>query len=614
MKILIGSDEYGVDGGGKALACFQLAELFTGDSNSVAIALLSDNAGGASGNLDRNENVVVWDGFYKDLPVASGGYDGLLQFRIRNQYLSKKLTELASAWEPDICLSFGVSQSSEIMAFVAGILNIPLVISLRGSEVNLSIGDSQKSAELRSNFASAAAIVGLSQELIFKAKYLIGKNNNPRYFVIPNHIQFNLEIRERSFPVNACVLGCGARYLNEKKGILSLFHAIRRLVLDEPDIHWELELAGEIDTDLSTIYEDALLDLGIHDHVRFLGYLSREKFKNHIRTWDIYIQASVCEAFSNSVLEAIEVGTPFLISDSGYFAEILKHDAPQHVMSAVDPFSISKSIRRLREHLLKGNSDSLRTKAISSLNQNIVMNQWRGVWSSLIKPSVSPKVINDDFVLSLVLHDIGGLAFSGINVPEDVLETFVLKVQKRGFKLCSARDYWNADKKDNLIICTFDDSYSGVAEFGLPTFTQYGFSATVFVITDQIGLTNNWNFKDPVIRKHLDMSSLKNLARAGWEIGSHGKTHQNLLRLTEVEMVEEIEGAKTLLQDNFGEIESYAYPYGSFNIIAEELVKKHHSSAFALETGGQHPFIDRYKLRRYTLREIDEILSRMEKI
>ncbi len=614
MRILIGSNEYGVNGGGKALACFQLATLFAEDSNSVAIALLSDTSSSASSSIDSSENVLVWDGFYKDLPIAAGGHDSTLRFRIRNQYVSKRLIDLSSAWKPDLCLSFGVSQSSEIMAFIAETLNVPLVISLRGSEVNLSIGDSQRSAELRSNLANAGAIVGLSQELISKAKYLIGKNHNPHLFVIPNHIQSDLEFRNRSNALDVFVLGCGARYLNEKKGILSIFYAIHRLVLEEPDIHWELELAGKIDTDLSAIYEDTLIDLGIQKHVKFLGYLSRENFKKQMRNWDIYIQASVCEAYSNSVLEAIEVGTPVLISDSGYFAEILKHDGPHHIMSAVDPVSISKSIRRLREHLLKGDDDSLRMKAISSLSPNIVMNQWRNVMSSVLEPSASPKVINSDFVLSLVLHDIGGEVFSGINVPQEALQKLVLKVQRSGFKLCSVRDYWQAKDKDNLIICTFDDGYLGVAEYGLPIFSTCGFSATVFVITNQIGLTNSWNFKDPVIRKHLDMSSLKKLCTAGWEIGSHGKTHQNLLRLTGLEMVEEIEGAKALLQKNFGEIESFAYPYGAHNIIAEEIVKKHHTTAFALETGGQHPIIDRIKLRRYALREIDQILSRMEKI
>src|SRR5262245_41977104 len=44
----------------------------------------------------------------------------------------------------------------------------------------------------------------------------------------------------------------------------------------------------------------------------------------------------------------------------------------------------------------------------------------------------------------------------------------------------------------NLVAITFDDGFRSAYEYGLPVLQCYGFTATVFLVTDYCGKTNSW--------------------------------------------------------------------------------------------------------------------------
>ncbi len=92
----------------------------------------------------------------------------------------------------------------------------------------------------------------------------------------------------------------------------------------------------------------------------------------------------------------------------------------------------------------------------------------------------------------------------------------------------------------------------------MPIMNEYGFTATVFVCTEYIGKSNDWNFKDKTKRTHLSFNELMTLQHNGWEIGSHGVTHQSLLKLNDKEIDIELIESKKILENVFGPIMSYA--------------------------------------------------------
>jgi peptidoglycan/xylan/chitin deacetylase (PgdA/CDA1 family) len=115
--------------------------------------------------------------------------------------------------------------------------------------------------------------------------------------------------------------------------------------------------------------------------------------------------------------------------------------------------------------------------------------------------------------------------------------------------------------------------------------------------------------KDPIERKHLSIKKLEGLQKAGWEIGSHGANHINMKRLPEGALVEELSLSKAKLEKYFGEVLSFAYPYGDYNDFICNKVACLYSRAFALAAGGTHIEIDKYKIRRYFASEMLKIIS-----
>ena len=209
------------------------------------------------------------------------------------------------------------------------------------------------------------------------------------------------------------------------------------------------------------------------------------------------------------------------------------------------------------------------------------------------------------------MHDVSGDKHDNITTPVEVFESFVDRVHQKGFGLCSMKSYIqkSIDERERWIVCTFDDGYAGLLDNALPILNKYGFTASVYVCTDYLGKTNDWNFKDKSRRMHLNVEELKELICAGWEIGSHGVTHESLLRLDDAGIEWQLKESKKILEELFGPVISYAYPYGDISPYIETQVKKYYDYAFLLMQGGVFLNTDAHKIHRYYISEINQIIN-----
>ncbi len=112
----------------------------------------------------------------------------------------------------------------------------------------------------------------------------------------------------------------------------------------------------------------------------------------------------------------------------------------------------------------------------------------------------------------------------------------------------------NEKLSENLAVITFDDGYPGVFTYAFPVMSEYGFSATEYIVAEKIGMPKN-----------LSPEMIREMYGAGWEIGSHGKTHSELTDHFDLDT--EICGSRNLIAALTGiplqDISSFAYPYGS---------------------------------------------------
>ena len=586
MNILIITSEIGKSHGGLALSCGQLDSILQNLGNNVEIEM--------SVTPTLNDYLVV-----------DGGYDPKLGTKIRKKYYIDKIVKKYDKGKIDIVIAYGAEKNSYMASIIAKYLNVPYIVVLCGSDINLSVGDVEKYLYNAVSLKDATKIVGLSQELVRNAKLFNKKDEC--YEIIPNMYHFNIEkFREmisKPFDLDRqLIFGTGCAYLNEKKGIGNLL-IIFSNYLKKFNRNDKIYLYGKIDSDIKEKYEEIIKVYELEKNVVFVDYLAREEYLKRINDVDIYLQCSPYEGCCNSIAEAILKKKYVIIGKTGYFGEMLFEKFPSIV---IENFEVDKAADRLWEIVNYFKENDVREKIYKylsdTMNMEIIYDKWRKVLEGLRDVKNIPNIV--------MFHDVN-IAYTGVDYSKFGFEKLMELVVEKGYKLCSY-DYYSREKnREKLIICTFDDGYENVYINAYPIMKKYGFTATVFVCPDHIGKFNYWNHRDEMLRKHMDLTMLKELQESGWEIGSHGMSHYNMLRLSESELEYSLVNSKKLLEKEFGEIKSFCYPYGIYNPYIRGLAGKYYKIAFAVDNGGTDFEMDRFQLTRMVPEKLKKLLERL---
>ena len=596
MKLAIITSEFGSNAGGLSFGCLSFAEMLR--SLGYEIVIISSNYENWNTTAYGDKFPVIGN----KLVICEGGYKKELKEHLFFRAHIKNVLSEISATKYDLFIAFGAGLNGLFASELSYTLKVKLFVLLRGSEINLSISDNKLHAYNYQCFKQAQKVIALSDELLERSKQIYYSPNTD-YHVIPNSIDSCNYISTCTPDKKKFILGCGSKNLNEKKGVANLISMLPFLNKNQA-YNFKFEFAGHVDSDLLSNYLDLCKKLDVKDIVEFTGDLSRNEFVDRMKTWDFYIQGSYFEGFSNSVGDYLSLGKPFILSHSGFIAESLKSDMSEIVF---DNFIPEQMATKLLNVINNPQINSLYQKAyfeISKLtNKDTVNKKWLSVFENESSNNGS-FALQKNNILSVVLHDISNDEYSNIDTNVESFKTFVQRIFDNGYKLCSSNFYFSSIDKSNLIICTFDDGYTGVMEFGLPILKEFGFTATVFVCSDYIGKTNDWNLKDKKNRTHMNTIDLHALQKEGWEIGSHGISHRSLLRLSDEDLQNELCLSKQSLELEFGEIHSYAYPYGDYNEYCKSQTASFYQTAFALTQGGTLNGVDNYQIRRYFISEI----------
>ncbi len=141
----------------------------------------------------------------------------------------------------------------------------------------------------------------------------------------------------------------------------------------------------------------------------------------------------------------------------------------------------------------------------------------------------------------------------------------------RGVGIGTLVDEVRAGHHRGLVGLTFDDGYVNVLEAALPELLRHGFTASMFIISDRLGGSNEWD--EGPAWPLMSADQVKELAAAGMEIGSHGATHLRLADVSADRLETEVSGSKASLGELVGtRIRGFAYPYGSMDAAARHAV------------------------------------------
>lgn len=149
---------------------------------------------------------------------------------------------------------------------------------------------------------------------------------------------------------------------------------------------------------------------------------------------------------------------------------------------------------------------------------------------------------------------------------------------------------------------TFDDGASGVAEHAAPVLDRHGYRATVFVVPSWVGSVRYYRFLHGIgapvtetecgqagVTRHAYMTwnDVADLAKRGWEIGSHSLTHCHLAEVMDDQYLQqEIRRSADIIEDKLGRpVTAFAYPFGQYNARVLSLVAQRYTAACTVNPG-----------------------------
>lgn len=200
---------------------------------------------------------------------------------------------------------------------------------------------------------------------------------------------------------------------------------------------------------------------------------------------------------------------------------------------------------------------------------------------------------------------------SVISLDPVVFASHVRWLVASGVAVVSLQDIAALPDTADAIALTFDDGFANFATVAAPLLTDARLPATIFVVSGAVGTTNEWvagpDAGVPLLPL-LSWAEIEGLLEAGFDIGSHTKSHPHLARLdSDQRCQDEIVGARIDIERRIGvRPRTFAYPYGNVSPRAVEMSCEAYDFACTTEMRQLHsdahrgllPRIDAYYFRR----------------
>lgn len=156
----------------------------------------------------------------------------------------------------------------------------------------------------------------------------------------------------------------------------------------------------------------------------------------------------------------------------------------------------------------------------------------------------------------------------------------------------------------DAVALTFDDGLESFATRAWPVIQAAGLPVTLYVVTGLTGRHNTWDENRTLHvprQRLLDWDTLGRLHGEGVTIGSHTRSHADLVALDPQRLADEIEGSRSDIHEAIGvSPASFAYPYGFVGGEAARLVRESYRTACTCD------------LRGVTARDESHLLPRLD--
>ena len=219
----------------------------------------------------------------------------------------------------------------------------------------------------------------------------------------------------------------------------------------------------------------------------------------------------------------------------------------------------------------------------------------------------------------LTYHRFGKKSKSRLSIPGPVFDQQMAYLKENGYRVIPLSDLigfmqFRTDLPKKAVVITIDDGYRSVYDTAFPILKKYGFTATLFIYLDFIGIPGS----------SVTWEQLKEMKSSGFEVGSHTLSHCNLTKKRKdesekvyIERVEkELVLSKQIIDKKLNQnTVAIAFPYGAYNQeILNICEKAGYKLGLSVKRGGNPFFANRLSLKRSQLlsRDLDYFIKNLE--
>lgn len=198
---------------------------------------------------------------------------------------------------------------------------------------------------------------------------------------------------------------------------------------------------------------------------------------------------------------------------------------------------------------------------------------------------------------------------SPLNVGSLQFEQEMLALKESGYESITISQLttaiWEgAELPPRPVVITFDSNKLGTYKKAFPIMQKYGFVGTIFVVVNQLDGNGV-----------LTTAQIKEMQKAGWEIGSKGMSGASLLDRMD-NLGDEISGSRLALEEKLGvPVTSFSYPGGAIDDggkITSRVQSWGYKGAVGIFKTVDHTIGSVYYLARYEIRKdlpLDDFLT-----
>ena len=170
------------------------------------------------------------------------------------------------------------------------------------------------------------------------------------------------------------------------------------------------------------------------------------------------------------------------------------------------------------------------------------------------------------------------------------------------YRVIKLVDQINADTSlpstsSRTVALTFDDGYLDNYSNAWPILDEFGFTATIFLVSNYVGETSTWREGAFSHAPLLGWDQAREMSAAGITFGSHSATHPDLSTLARDDEKKELLRSKEQIEEHIGEpVDTFSYPFSRYNPATMSLVKETDFKAactyqpFYVGSAGRDPF------------------------